>query len=757
MTRIKSLAYAGCIQTPIPRQTLRVAARAALEGDARARAGRAWRLLVGRSGAGAFERYAIAIGLSAAAAAVSFLPLRDEQSGFRVLLYVAAVAGAALRGGVGPGMSALAVCAVAYGLGADTSAIWLRQPDPLHRLVLFVGFAALTVWVAGALRDGFGHLSARRRRAEARADTQHIAAELGVRALAEGNLEALLADTVASVQRGLRCDTVTLFELRPDGGTLLLRDASGAGRDLAGRDFGPREAPLAFRALLAREPLAVDAVASDPALVSPALLEQGLVSSLMAPVVASGPAGRPFGVLGAHARARRAFTPDDAAFLQTAANVVGTAVVRLRSEERVRQSLATERFLADANRQLALSIDWQQTLSRVAKLALPFLGDWCLVVALEPDGRPRSVVAEALDPAAAAAARDLLASYPIDLAAEHGVGRILRTGEPELVPDVTPETFVGEQGAAAEARREVLRRLGLRSYLGAPMWGNRGIVGAIAFGVSGGNRRYAAEDLQLAEALAQRCGVALENARLYRAAQEATSARERVLEVVSHDLKAPLGALLMGAQMVERLAPPGGEGDALRRAAGTVRRAAQRMGRLINDLVDGASIEAGGLSLRVAPHDATAVVGEAVEGLREVAAERGLALAFEPTQAPTVACDRDRILQVLTNLLANAIQVTDDGGRVAVEVRAAGPEVVFAVSDTGPGISEEELPHLFQRWYRGRAVRYTGSGLGLSIAHAIVDAHGGRIWAESRQGQGTTFSFALPSEGKPQPSASVTG
>jgi signal transduction histidine kinase len=170
------------------------------------------------------------------------------------------------------------------------------------------------------------------------------------------------------------------------------------------------------------------------------------------------------------------------------------------------------------------------------------------------------------------------------------------------------------------------------------------------------------------------------------------------------------------------------------------------MGRLIHDLVDGASIEAGGISLRVAANDAHAVAGEAVEALREVAQERGVALVLRCDAARTVDCDRDRIVQVLCNLVANAVQVTEEGGAVEVTVAAgADGEVTFSVADAGPGIPAEDLPHIFERWYRGRgAQRYPGTGLGLAIAHAFVTAHGGRIWAETREGAGTTFSFALP-------------
>ena len=702
------------------------------------RAARGWRLLLGSTGATPRARYGVAVVLALAAMLGSLL-LQGELQAFRVPLYLVAIGLAALRGGSGPGFAALALCATAY-VG---SAALPQQPSFAHRLFLFSGFAALGVWAASALRQGFHLTQVRRRRAERRADAQRIAADLGVRALAETDLDAFLTDTVASVQGALRCDVVTLLELLPDGNALRLREVAGASRQMVGSFYGPAQATLAFHALAAREPVVIDDLRLEPELASPVLLQSGMVSSLVAPIAARGPEGHPFGVMGAHSRTKRHFGADEASFLQTAANVVGTAVVRLRAEERVRQTLASERFLADASRQLAMSIEWQETIARVAKLALPFLGDWCLVVVLGPDGKPRSVVAESAVPARAAAVRDLLDRYPIDLMAAHGVGRILRSGEPELMPDVTPDAFVTGDGPSKELRREILLRLGMVSYLGAPLAIGARILGAIAFGITEGPRRYGAEDLALAQALAQRCAMAIENAGLYRAARDATQVREEVLAVVSHDLKTPLGALLMGAQMVERLAPPGAEGDDLRRASTTVRRTAERMGRLIHDLVDIASIEAGRLSLQLGEHDAAEICREAVESAQGLAADQGVCLALEVDSGAGVSCDRDRVQQVLANLLSNAIHVTPPGGRVAIAVRPCDEGVVFTVRDRGPGIPTQDLPHVFERWYRGSGARYPGSGLGLAIAWTIVEAHQGRIWAESEEGQGSAFSFCL--------------
>ncbi|HET9596569.1 MAG TPA: GAF domain-containing protein [Anaeromyxobacteraceae bacterium] len=852
-------------------------ARVMSESEAPRRAGRAGRLLVGAHAAPASVRFGVALGLAAAAILAStFLP--ENMPAYRVLTYLGAVCLAALRGGAAPGLMALALCGTAYGVAqGGVRASFLEEPDPLHRLAFFCLFGGVGVWAASAIREGYRHTSARRRRAEARAHEQRIAAELGVRALAESDLAALVGETLGAVQRALACDSVTQLELLPAGDALRVRDVAGLGREFVGATLGPREAALAFRALEERRAFAVDDLADDPELAASQLRQSGVVSSLIAPIVAPGPRGRPFGTLGAHSRTRRRFTSDDVAFLQGAANVVGTAVVRLAAEEQTRQHLAfqraiaaslaegvytidregrvtfanpaalrllgwreedllgrvmhdevhprrpdgtvipheqcpivevlrsrrpassqddaflrrdgtflpvawtaaplateaevsgavvafqdftehvrterTEKFLDEATRQLAQSIDWQETLQRVARLAVPFLGDWSLAVVVDDSGAPRSVAAAASDPSRGEVVRELLERYPIDRTAQHGVGRILRTGEPEVIPEASPSEFAREEGPSGELRRDILRRLGMRSYMGAPLLVGGRVLGAIAFGVAEGGRRFAPEDLAVAQALAQRCALALENARLYRAAQDASRVREEIMAVVSHDLKAPLGALLMGAQLVERLAPPGGEGDELRRASTTVRRTAERMRRLVHDLVDFAAVEAGRLSVKPAEHDAATIAREAAEAFAGVAEDRGLTLAVDAPESLDLACDRDRVLQVLANLLSNALHVTPPGGRVAIRVVREVEGILFAVTDTGPGIPDEELPRVFDRWYRGQRSHYPGSGLGLSIARAIVEAHGGRIAVESRPGQGSVFSFALPLGGLSPPRA----
>jgi signal transduction histidine kinase len=229
-----------------------------------------------------------------------------------------------------------------------------------------------------------------------------------------------------------------------------------------------------------------------------------------------------------------------------------------------------------------------------------------------------------------------------------------------------------------------------------------------------------------------------ENARLYEQAQQAVRVREQILAVVSHDLKNPLGAILL---TTDALAKKG----ALPEAVGRIQRAAKRMLRLIDDLLDFASIEAGHLAIKRQPQDMGTMFQETLATFEGVAQDKGLQLtaAVEP-DLPKVYCDRDRILQVLSNLVGNATKATPAGGQITLRGEAREHELLFAVSDNGPGISEEDVKHLFERYWRSDEVEYKGTGLGLAIARGIVSAHGGRIWVESELGHGATFLFTIP-------------
>ena len=270
--------------------------------------------------------------------------------------------------------------------------------------------------------------------------------------------------------------------------------------------------------------------------------------------------------------------------------------------------------------------------------------------------------------------------------------------------------------------------------------------GALTLLALDGRPPYGPDARVLAEKFASHASHALENARLYREARRATEGRDQVLGVVSHDLRNPISAIAMCASALrDNWAADATERENL---LTTIVQSTEWMNRLIQDLLDVASIEAGRLSLERRRESASSIIGNALRMFDVEATRRRIELASDaPPTLPTLNVDASRIVQVLGNLLRNALKFTPDGGRIAVRAELRGASVVFAVSDTGPGIPLLDQPRVFDRyWQSRRTANKRGTGLGLSIAKGIVEAHGGRMWLESAPDEGSTFFFSIPAE-----------
>jgi signal transduction histidine kinase len=262
--------------------------------------------------------------------------------------------------------------------------------------------------------------------------------------------------------------------------------------------------------------------------------------------------------------------------------------------------------------------------------------------------------------------------------------------------------------------------------------------------VADANRRITEVNSQLeskADALERTAG----SERVARSeAEAAVATRDELLAIVSHDLRNPLNVIVIRASLLQRPSVDGAERQLVRQAAQAILRSADRMNRLIADLLDLAQIRAGKLAVEQSPQDAQGLIRESLEMLLPLATKMDLKLDGIASGGLRLHCDRGRVLQVLSNLVGNAVKFTEKGGSIFIEARGIGDEALVLVRDTGHGISEEELPRIFDHLWQAQRSKGGGIGLGLSIVKGLVEAHGGRLWVESKLGAGTTFFFTLP-------------
>jgi PAS domain S-box-containing protein len=402
-------------------------------------------------------------------------------------------------------------------------------------------------------------------------------------------------------------------------------------------------------------------------------------------------------------------------------------------------------LLSEASELFARSLDFDTTVNSLADLIVPRIGDSCIIYAVDPAGAIQRLKPIHVDPERQRILADQLDRYPPRIESLiPPVRRALVEGESSLIDRVRVPEMKGVPGD--DTHSSVIGAVGLKSLLVVPLRARGRIVGAISYGVSESGREYGPDDLRLAEDLAVRAAFALDNARLYQESQAAVSARNEVLGVVSHDLRNPLNAVRFGAQALLRHWPPHGDGEIERNQLGAITKAADRMHRLIRDLLDLAQIDSGRLAVEPGPVPVSILVNDALELASAAAVDRGVHLTVAaPVDPGTIEVDGERILQVLSNLIQNALKFSPGGGRVELGTCRGDGAVVFHVRDEGPGIDPDHIPHVFDRFWRSRnGSRDGGAGLGLAIARGIVQSHGGTIWVESALGEGSTFYVALP-------------
>jgi signal transduction histidine kinase len=398
-----------------------------------------------------------------------------------------------------------------------------------------------------------------------------------------------------------------------------------------------------------------------------------------------------------------------------------------------------EHFLADVGTVLASTLDYDETLGNIAGLAVRDLADLCILDVVDDEGRIRRLKVMSRDPKQAWLC-DLFMPAPPDRSLPGLIPSVLDTRRPILVDRVSAKTIVGLVDSTE--RQRALLTAGLSAIVVAPLLAHGTLVGAITLISCSPSRVYRTADVRMAEELAQRAALSIANARLFREAQRALKVRDDVLAIVSHDLRSPVITIGLLAHLVRQ--SEGLDADRLRQLAEKIQRSVDDMHLLIDDLLDFARIHSATFSVDMHPEQPHRVIIPTVERLRVLAEAKRQTIQLDVSpNLPAVAVDVRRIRQVIANLVGNAVKFTPDGRTIGIRARRHGNWVTVSVVDTGVGIPPEHLPRIFDRFWQASRTQHVGSGLGLSIAKGIIEAHGGRIWAESRLGKGSSFSFTL--------------
>jgi signal transduction histidine kinase/putative methionine-R-sulfoxide reductase with GAF domain len=677
------------------------------------------------------------------------------------------------------------------------------------------------------------------REREARADAEEAVARLrdleviSETALVHLDLDSLMTNLLEGIRKVMRADTSVALLLEEESDELVARWSKGLEEEVAARQRVPLGRGFAGTVAKERRPVFIPDVAKAD-LVNPMLAEKGLKSLLGAPLLVE---GRLLGVLHIGSLVPRVFTAQDEGTLQLLADRVALAIEQSRLYENERAASRRLEFLAEASELLGSTLDYAAALQRLSDLAVPYLGDGCLIDVLDPAGQlERLGIAHPGE-----VAHRFNERFPPNLDVPHGPGYVIRTGRSELIRDVGDEH---------------LRELEITSLISLPLLARGRVLGALTLLSDRPDRLFGEAELATAEELGRRAAVAVDNALLYdeaerradaarvlehvadgvflldssglvrlwnraaeaitllpaaevvgRPAAEAipgwaqivervpvTSApaaavraatlplqlpdqelwlsiagagfaegtvfafrdltEERALEelrsdfvsTVSHELRTPLAAIYGAALTLQRedlLL----EGDQREKLLAMISGESDRLARTVNDILSASRLDADRLHVAIGSYDAEELTRTVVEAARfHLPPTIELSLRLEP-DLPPVAADPDKVRQVLTNLVDNAIKYSPDGGPVDVQVTRRDHALRFSVRDGGLGIAQAEQRRIFEKFYRvdpnlTRGVG--GTGLGLYICRELVRRMNGTIWVESREREGSLFTFELP-------------
>ncbi|MGE0448186.1 MAG: ATP-binding protein [Vicinamibacterales bacterium] len=561
--------------------------------------------------------------------------------------------------------------------------------------------------------------------------------------------DAVVASAIELARDVFHSDGYALWRVDDEGRWRIVR-SYGVSADFSARVVLAASKGLVISRVPFEGPLVCEDVESTEMLAEmrDAYRAEGIVSLVIFPLLVR---GERTGTMVFYSRQRREYQEVDRQLGSALSNLVAAALTsaelyedQRRAREAADHARQQATFLADAGTALSASLDYESTLATVARLAVPLVADWCAVdIVTERGALQRLAVAHA-DPEKVALAERLQERYPADPDNPGGPRQVIRTGQPAFVPNI--QRALLDASPQSEDRRRIVEELGLTSYMCVPLLARGRSIGAITFLSAESGREYSEGDLRFAREIAARAALAVDNARAYARANDASRLKDEFLATLSHELRTPLNAVL-GYVRLLRLGtlPPGKSAGALE----VVERNATALKQIIEDVLDVSRIVAGRLRLNVQPVDLPGILEESCATVMPAADAKGLRVEalLDPFTAP-VSGDPERIQQIVWNLLSNAIKFTPRGGKVQLRLARVNSHVEITVSDTGRGIEPAFLPFVFERFRQGDATfsrEQGGLGIGLAIAKQLTELHGGSITgASDGPGKGATFVVKLP-------------
>ena len=415
----------------------------------------------------------------------------------------------------------------------------------------------------------------------------------------------------------------------------------------------------------------------------------------------------------------------------------------ITEQKQIRENLS---FLADASSILSSSLDYNETLQKLANITVPKLASWCSISVIEDGEIPKTIAIAHPDPEMMKIAEEFRTKYPPDWNSDTGVAKVLKTGQSELHSWI-PDEVIASVAKDPEHLR-LLRLLKIRSVMIVPIQARTQILGILTLVASTDDRRYTETDLAIAEEIGKRAGLAVENARLFTQAQDAVRLRDEFLSIASHELKTPITALKLQLQLNQRRYQKEprifSENNTIEKLLNSNSTQVDRLSKLVDEMLDISRISHGKLILSPESVDLGSLVKDVVDRFQEQLAAAGCECQLNIENPVRGQWDRYRMEQVVTNLMTNALKY-GAGKPVEISVQAKAKNAVISIKDHGIGIPCESLNKIFGRFERAVTEKnISGLGLGLYISRQIIEAHDGKIQVLSEVGQGSTFSLELP-------------